>query len=135
MIKKLTLLYKGVFGKLLLTYILFSIIPASLIGWVSFQVSEKLLEAHITQSHSNTLDQIEKNISVLLDQVIAIVNIYNMNNEVEPYLSKHYDNFYDELHDKAIVEKKMLTYSFTFDWLHFQSYLIGDNDFDLFSKS
>ncbi|MBV6713894.1 sensor histidine kinase [Paenibacillus chitinolyticus] len=118
---------KTMFSKLLITYILLSIIPVALIGLVSFKMSEKLLDAQISKSNINTLEQINKNINVLIDQVSAIVNIYNMNNELEALLTKQYTNPYDQLLDQAKVENNMLRYSFAFDWLSFQSFLIGNN--------
>ncbi|NOU92703.1 hypothetical protein GC093_05595 [Paenibacillus sp. LMG 31456] len=127
MMGKLFAFNKSIFGRLLATFILLSIIPMSVVGLVSFKVSEKLLDAQVSKSNIDTLEQIDKNISVLLDQVSAIVNIYNMNNELESMLTKSYSNIYDQLLDQAKVENSMLRYSFAFDWLNFQSFLIGQN--------
>lgn len=127
MVGKLFAFNKSIFGRLLVTFILLSIIPMSVVGLVTFKVSEKLLDAQVSKSNIDTLEQIDKNISVLLDQVSAIVNIYNMNNELESMLTKSYNNIYDQLQDQAKVENNMLRYSFAFDWLNFQSFLIGQN--------
>ncbi|MEC0230460.1 cache domain-containing sensor histidine kinase [Paenibacillus alba] len=124
---KLNSFKNSIFGRLFVTFILLSIIPMIAIGLVSFKVSEKLLDAQVSRSNTDTLEQINKNISVLLDQVTAIVNIYNMNNELESNLTKTYTNIYEQLLDQAKVENNMLRYSFAFDWLNFQSFLIGQN--------
>ncbi|MGO4497956.1 sensor histidine kinase [Paenibacillus sp. 2RAB27] len=124
---KLRAFKNSIFGRLFLTFILLSIIPMSAIGLVSFKVSERLLDAQVSRSNTDTLEQMDKNINVLLDQVTAIVNIYNMNNELEANLTKTYTNIYEQLLDQAKVENSMLRYSFAFDWLNFQSFLIGQN--------
>lgn len=122
-----SLLNKSIFNQLLLTYVLIGILPAGLIGLVSFRVSEQLLEAQISVSNKNTLDQIDKNITVLIDQVTAVVNMYNMNGELEALLTENYNDLYEELSGRSIIESQMIQYSLAFDWLQFQSFLIGDN--------
>ncbi|WP_248924306.1 cache domain-containing sensor histidine kinase [Paenibacillus hamazuiensis] len=117
----------SLFGRLVASYLWLIIVPVALIGWMSFKASENILMTKISESNGKTMNQIDRNIRTLLDQVTAVVNMNNLNQSLETYLSKGYANPYDELIDKAVVEKNMLQASLAFDWMQFESYMIGKN--------
>ncbi|KIL37931.1 hypothetical protein SD70_29760 [Gordoniibacillus kamchatkensis] len=117
----------SLFKRLITSYIWLIIIPVSLIGWMSFKASEEVLMAKISDSNKQTMNQIDRNMSTLLDQVTAVVNMINLNPNLEPYLLKRYTDPYQELIDRAIVEKNMLQVSLAFDWMQFESFLVGNN--------
>jgi two-component system sensor histidine kinase YesM len=120
---------RGLFGKLLATYMLLIVLPVAFIGWVSFKASERPLNAQISQSHIKTLEQINNNIGVLIDQMTAVVNIYNLKTNLVPMLRKSYIGLSpnEEVMDRFAVENEMTNLSAPFDWLGFQSILIGQN--------
>lgn len=117
----------SLFKKLISSYIWLIIIPVALIGWTSFKASEEVLMKKISESNGQTMNQIDRNLSTLLDQVTAVVNMINMNSNLEVYLTKNYTNPYQELIDREIVERNMLQVSLAFDWMQFESCLIGSN--------
>jgi hypothetical protein len=61
------------------------------------------------------MNQIDREIGTLLDQVISVVNMNNLNQSMEPYLTRLYSNPNEKLIDKAFVEKYMLQVSLAFD--------------------
>ncbi len=129
MLKKMLKTAKSgsLFNILVVNYMLLIILPVSLIGWISFKVSEELLTARISESNRQTINQIERNVRTLLDQATAVVSMNYLNHNIEPYLTRTYTNPYDEIIDRAVVEKSMLQMVLAFDWLQFESYIIGKN--------
>jgi two-component system sensor histidine kinase YesM len=118
---------RSLFVRLLSTYIILIVLPVAFIGWVSFKASEKPLNAQISQSNINTLSQIDLNISVLIDQMTDVVNIFNLKNDLEPMLRKTYGSLNEQVMDQSAVENEMTQLSAPFDWLGFQSFLYGQN--------
>ncbi|MCR8633186.1 cache domain-containing sensor histidine kinase [Paenibacillus radicis (ex Xue et al. 2023)] len=117
----------SLFNQLVSSYIVLIVIPIALIGWMSFKASEELLMVKISETNRQTTGQIERNIITLIDQVTAVVNMNNLNQNLESYLIKSYTNPYEQLTDRANVEKNMMQVSLAFDWMQFESYIIGKN--------
>lgn len=136
MLRKVSKMFaiRGLFGKLVASYMWLIIIPVASIGWISFKASEQILMNKISESNRQTMNQIEWNIKTLLDQVTAIVNMNNLNQNLEPYLTSVSTNPYEELSNRDKVEKSLLQVSFAFDWLQFQTFIIGKNG-EIYSQS
>ncbi|MDF2960297.1 MAG: putative sensor with domain [Paenibacillus sp.] len=117
----------SLFNKLISSYIWLIIVPVALIGWMSFKASEEILMSKISESNRQTMHQIDWSIKTLLDQVTAVVNMNNLNQNLEPYLLREYTNPYEELIDRGIVEKNMMQVSLAFDWMQFETFMIGRN--------
>jgi two-component system sensor histidine kinase YesM len=117
----------SLFKRLVASYIWLIIVPVALIGWMSFKASEEVLMTKISESNRQTMNQIDRNIRTLLDQVTAVANMNNLNQSLEPYLSKKFFDPYEELSGRAIIEKNMLQVSLAFDWMQFESFMIGKN--------
>ncbi len=117
----------SIFRKLLVSYLLFTLIPVGLISFFSFKASEQIVNVQVSQSNNHTLTQIEKNIESLIDQMIAEVNIYNQNTELEPYLKTADSGLVDHLKNIVFVETRMLKYSLTSPQLQQETILLGKN--------
>jgi two-component system sensor histidine kinase YesM len=120
-------LNKSLFSRIFLSYLLLIIFPISLIGFLSFKASEQIISRQLSLSNGNTLNQIEKNISFLLDQIITVVNIYNQNNDLETELCKVETNPLLNLKSMQRVQSKMFKYSDALGWMKQQTILIGKN--------
>jgi two-component system sensor histidine kinase YesM len=118
---------KSLFSEILYSYVILIIIPISLIGFLSFKASEQIISRQISLSNGATLNQIEKNISFLLDQIIAVVNIYNQNIDLETELSRSEANPFLNLKSIQRIQAKMLKYSDALGWMNQQTVLIGKN--------
>ncbi|WP_165452802.1 cache domain-containing sensor histidine kinase [Paenibacillus thalictri] len=117
----------SLFKKLITSYVWLIIVPVALIGWMSFKASEEVLMNKISESNRQTMSQIDRNVNTLLDQVTAVVNMINLNPNLEPYLLKQYTDPYQKLFDRAVVEQNTMQVSLAFDWMQFESFLIGGN--------
>ncbi len=117
----------SIFRKLLASYLLLTLIPVGLISFFSFKASEQIVNEQVSQSNNHTLIQIEKNIESLIDQMIAEVNIYNQNSELEPYLKTTDSGLVNHLKNIVFVETRMLKYSLTAPQLQQEAILIGKN--------
>ena len=118
---------RSIFSRLLASYLLLIIIPVLSIGLFSFKVSETIIDKHINNATSKTLMQIDRNINILLDQIINITNIYNLDNELEALLTAKYPQGLERLININTVENKILNYSSTSDWLKQHTILAGTN--------
>ncbi len=124
---KYFLLNKSIFSKILFSYLLLITIPVALIGFFSFKASEQIISQQISLLNSNTLNQVAKNVDFLLDQVIAVVNICNQNNDLESDLKKSPADPYLQLKSTQRIQAKMLNYSYALGWVKYQMILIGEN--------
>jgi len=120
--------HRTLFGKLVLSFCALIVIPITLIGIFSFQASKQIIEQQILESHQNTLDQINKNISFILEQVIVSVNIYNLNPDLEAMLQVPHSNPQQQLKNREQVERRMVTNSIIFSNIQMNTILIGAND-------
>ncbi len=123
---KLHDLPKSTFGKLLISNLLL-IFSMSLIGLLSFFTSKNIINTYIEKANSNTLNQVKKNIDMLVDQVITVVSLFDHNNMLADYLKKNnYDSF-ERLKNIDIVDSQINKYSFAYDWLKYETILLGVN--------
>lgn len=118
---------KSIFGKLLLTNLLL-ILSMSLIGFLSFFTSKNLINTYIRKSNINTLTQINKNIGILIDQTISVVSLFDHNPVLEDYLTRNNNfNSFERLKNIDIIESQIRKYSFAYDWLKYETILLGVN--------
>jgi two-component system sensor histidine kinase YesM len=120
---------KSIFGKLILTNVLL-ILSMSLIGFLSFYTSRNLINTYIRNSNIYTLTQINKNIGILIDQSISVVSLFDHNQLLENYLTDNAANAansYERLKNIDIIESQIRRYSFAYDWLKYETILLGVN--------
>lgn len=117
----------SLFKKLLTSYLWLIVLPVILIGWISFKASEEILLTKISESNKQTIIQIEHNIKTLQDQATAIVNMITLNISLEPHLKETRANPYEELTNRTYIEQNMLQASLAFDWMQFDSFIVGTN--------
>lgn len=124
--KKLFEIPKSIFGKLLISNLLL-IFSMSLIGLLSFFTSKNIINTYIEKANSNTLSQVKKNVDILVDQVITVVSLFDRNNMLADYLNRNnYDSF-ECLKNIDIVDSQINKYSFAYDWLKYETILLGAN--------
>lgn len=117
---------KSIFGKLILTNLLL-IFSMSLIGFLSFFTAKNLIYSYIRKSNINTLNQINKNISILIDQTISVVSLFDHNLVLKDYLTDNNSNSFERLKNIDIIENQIRKYSFAYDWLRYDAILLGVN--------
>jgi two-component system sensor histidine kinase YesM len=117
---------KSIFGRLVLTNVLL-ILSMSLIGFLSFYTSKNLINTYIRKSNIYTLTQIHKNIGILIDQAISVVSLFDHNQTLENYLTDNPVNLYGRLKNIDIIESQIRKYSFAYDWLKYETILLGVN--------
>jgi two-component system sensor histidine kinase YesM len=117
---------KSIFGKLVVSNLLL-IFSMSLIGFLSFLTAKNLIYAYITKSNLNTLTQIQKNINVLIDQTITVVSLFDHNSQLENYLTDSNLDPFNRLKNTDLVEAQIRKYSFAYDWLMYETILLGTN--------
>ncbi len=117
---------RSIFGKLLLSNLLI-IFSMSFIGFLSFFTAKNLIAAHIRKSNQYTLTQIHKNIGILIDQAITVVSLFDHNMVLEDYLTGNDHNSFDRLKNIDTVESQIRKYSFAYDWLKYETILLGTN--------
>jgi two-component system sensor histidine kinase YesM len=117
---------RSIFGKLLLSNGVL-ILSMSLIGFLSFFTAKNLINTHIRQSNLNTLNQIHKNLGILIDQVITVVSLFDHNNALEDQLTRDTPGPFDRLKNIDTVESQIRKYSFAYDWLRYETILLGVN--------
>ncbi len=120
--------HRTLFGKLVLSFGVLIVATITLIGVFSFRASEQIIEKQILESHQNTLEQINKNISFILDQVVVSVNIYNLNADLESMLQTRSLDPQQQLKNREQVERKIVTNSIIFSNIQMNTILIGLND-------
>lgn len=121
-------IFRSLSSKLLASYLLLIIIPVSLIAFFSYDYSKNIISEQISKSNSHVVGQIETNVRQLLDQIIAIINIYNIDTELSTIVRTSYPSqSYEMYKARSEVERRMLNYSFPFNWLSLQSVIIGSN--------
>ncbi len=123
---KLRDLPKSTFGKLLISNLLL-IFSMSLIGLLSFFTSKNIINTYIEKANSNTLNQIKKNIDILVDQVITVVSLFDHNSMLADYLKKNNLDSFERLKNIDIVDSQINKYSFAYDWLKYETILLGVN--------
>jgi two-component system sensor histidine kinase YesM len=119
--------FKSILSRLLGSYILLILIPVIILGSLTFTFSEKIINKKVIASENNTIVQIGKNVDVMIDQIIAIINIYNLNSNLKSQLKANIKNYYARIRQQDLVENEMLNYSYAFDWLRQDSILLGAN--------
>ncbi len=123
---KLLDLPKSTFGKLLISNLLL-IFSMSLIGLLSFFTSKNIINTYIEKANSNTLNQVKKNIDILVDQVITVVSLFDHNSMLADYLKKNNLDSFERLKNIDIVDSQINKYSFAYDWLKYETILLGVN--------
>ncbi len=126
------LLHKSIFSKILFSHLLLIFLLVSLIGFFSFKTSEQIVSKQISLSNYNMINQVEKNIDFVLAQVIAVVNIYNQNPDLEEDLKKKPADPYLKFSNARRIQAKMQNYSYILSSTQYQMILIGKND-DVYS--
>lgn len=120
--------------KLLVSYVLLIIVPLGSFNLLSNYFSSKSVEEQVSQNHLKTLMQINEKIEMVMDNIIAISNIYYLNEDVrlalvEPYVSKSFE----EAQRLRALNQLYANYTYAFGQLKYRVNIVGRNGFEYHS--
>ncbi|TXK83975.1 cache domain-containing protein [Paenibacillus sp. N3.4] len=120
--------------KLLVSYVLLIVVPLGSFNLLSNYFSSKSVEEQVSQNHLKTLMQINEKIEMVMDNIIAISNIYYLNDDVrialvEPYVSKSFE----EAQRLRALNQLYANYTYAFGQLKYRVNLVGRNGFEYHS--
>lgn len=117
-------------NKLVISYSLLIILIMGIIGVTVYMVAENIIEAEVSNYRLNVLNQVSKNISVIINEIISVSNLYYADRELVNIIRREVpENDFDRL-DKYLSVMNILnknTYSFENINLKYYTVLYGFN--------
>lgn len=115
------------FGKMMMFYTAIVLVSVAFVGYSYYRISEKMLIEQVTRQSNQTLDYIQNNMKMMIDQMISVVNMHNINDELQMALQNDYIDKYDRLKRISNVEKQLHYSNYAFDWMQQSITVIGKN--------
>lgn len=126
----------GIQTKLIVSYILLILVPMGLFGFLSNMISQKILEEQVSETNIKTLTQIKEKIEMMLDDIIAVSNIYYLNESVRKALAGPSDpSIYEYAENKHNVERLYANYVYAFGKVNYHTILVGIHGFEFVSDA
>ncbi len=118
----------GIQNRLIVSYFLLIVMIIGLLGVAFYQISASIIERQVGKSRLNVLEQISKNINVIIDEITSVSNIYYFNEDLVRIIRTPIPKDpYVRITDANKMMEIFSHYTYSFDNLKYYSVLYGFN--------
>jgi two-component system sensor histidine kinase YesM len=121
---KLFIRKSGIQNKLLFSYFLLLVFIVGIIGVAVYKISEAIIVNQVGRSRLEVLEQIGRNVNIIIDEIISVSNIYYCNDTLIKMINKPpAEDNYEKNIDANKVMEIFSRYTYVFDNLKYYSVL------------
>ena len=117
----------GFMGKLLISYFLIITISVVLLTTFFLYTVEKIITQQIISSNVAMLEQVNKNITTVINQIVTIISIYYNYSDLEQYLTAQNTEPFERLRNIEFIQNKITNSISTIQHLKSSIIIIGAN--------
>jgi two-component system sensor histidine kinase YesM len=126
---------RSIFGKIWISQIILIFLPVAVIGSLSFYVARQIINYQLIRLNTAALNQVEGNLSALVDKVYQMTTLYMVDWDIENALRFETNDPWQRLQNIRIVEDKITIYSLLFGQLYTHTMMLGKNGFRYLTKN
>ena len=120
--------FKTIKQKLLLSYLTIVLLIVLIIGLMTVTVLQNVLRKEMIEIKQESLAQMKDKVQLITDHILAVSNIYYINSDLSRILPQEtVPGSYEWYKEEALFDELFYQYDFAFDWLDYNTSIIGFN--------